>query len=437
VTFSRAWLTGVLKSRRGRAACATAIGAVALASAMPAAAAGATAAAPAPRVIATTAIGQYPAGLAVNPRTGTVYVLNNYSSGSDRVAVLNPRTSKIATTIPIKGNVRNPAPALAVSPVTGDIYVNGAHTYSRSQSWVDGAVTAISGRTNKVIATIGFHAPRGGAVSPVTGDFYVANTQMNGRTSVVVINGDKVLATIGVPKAASVMAISPLTGAIYVAGGLSPTVTVISGRTNKIIATIDFPQNSTMSMAVSPVTGKVYAEDGGCTRESECTSTVAVISGQTNKIIGRDSFDSIPGQIAFGSKTGDVYVSTGDVYVTGANSQELAVISGQTNKVIDSIEFPACEPSGVGGLGSPGQFAISPRTGNLFVPIASGNDCRTYSVQVVSSQTNKIIGAVQLPTPGQQIAADPVTGEIYVLRPQTLTSVDGEVPPSVASVISD
>jgi DNA-binding beta-propeller fold protein YncE len=301
---------------------------------------------PAPRVIATTAIGQYPAGLAVNPRTGTVYVLNNYSSGSDRVAVLNPRTNKIATTIPIKGNVRNPAPMLAVSPVTGDIYVNGTHTYSPSQSWVGGAVTAIS------------------------------------------------------------------------------------GRTNKIIATIDFPQNSTMSMAVSPVTGKVYAEDGGCTRESQCTSTVAVISGQTNKIIGRDSFDSILGQIAFGSKTGDVYV-------TGANSQEIAVIIGQTNKVIDSIGFPACEPSGVGALGSPGQFAISPRTGNLYVPIASGNDCQTYSVQVVSSQTNKIIGAVRLPTPGQQIAADPVTGEIYVLRPQTLTSVDGEVPPSVASVISD
>jgi DNA-binding beta-propeller fold protein YncE len=181
-----------------------------------------------------------------SPRTGTVYVLNNYGSGSDRVAVLNPRTNKIATTIPIKRNVRNPAPVLAVSPVTGDIYVNGTATHSPSQSWVGGAVTAISGRINKTIATI------------------------------------------------------------------------------------DFPQNSDMSMAVSPVTGKVYAEDGGCARESECTSTVAVISGQTNKIIG----------------------------------------------------------------------------------------------------------AVRLPTPGQQIAADPVTGEIYVLRPQTLTSVDGEVPPSVASVIS-
>jgi DNA-binding beta-propeller fold protein YncE len=434
VTVSRGWFTRT--SWRGRT-LAAAVGVVAVASAaVPAAAAGATAAAPAPRVVATTAIGQDPAGLAVNPRTGTVYVLNNYSSGNDRVAVLNPQTNKIATTIPIKGNVWNPAPTLAVSPVTGDIYVNGTHTHSASQSWVGGAVTAISGRTRKIIATIPFHAPHGGVVSPVTGDFYVTNTQMNGRTSVVVINGGKVLATVGVPKAASVMAVSPLTGAIYVAGGLSPTVTVISGRTNKIIATIDFPQNSTMSMAVSPVTGKVYAEDGGCTRESQCTSTVAVISGQTNKIIGTDSLDDIPGQIAFGSKTGDVYVSTGDVFVTGANSERIAVISGQTNKAIGSVEFPACEPSGV-ALSGPGPFTIGPRTGNLSVPINSGNDCQTYSVQVVSGQTSKIIGAVRLPTPGQQIAADPVTGEVYVLRPQTLTSVHGEVPPSVASVLSD
>jgi DNA-binding beta-propeller fold protein YncE len=91
----------------------------------------------------------------------------------------------------------------------------------------------------------------------------------------------------------------------------------------------------------------------------------------------------------------------------------------------------------VGGLGStPGQFAISPRTGNLYVPIVSGNDCQTSSVQEVSGQTSKIIDAVRLPTPGEEIAASPTTGEAYVLRPQSMRSVDGEVPSSVASVIS-
>jgi DNA-binding beta-propeller fold protein YncE len=157
---------------------------------------------------------------------------------------------------------------------------------------------------------------------------------------------------------------------------------------------------------------------------------VAVISGQTNKIIGTDSFDSTPGPITFGPKTGDVYVSTGETFVTGANSQAITVISGQTNKIISNIAFPVCVPA---VLINGQQFTFSPRTGDLYIPLTSGSGCRTYSLQVVSGQTNKIIGAVPLAAPGQQIAADPVTGDVYVLRPQ---SAQGNVGPYVASVIA-
>jgi DNA-binding beta-propeller fold protein YncE len=325
------------------------------------------------------------------------------------VAVINPRTNKITTTISFKGTSYSPA-NLAVSPVTGDVYVTWYHGRNA------GGVTVISGRTNKIIATLPFRSPDSGVVSPVNGDFYLTNPQKNGHNSLLVIKGGEVIATVSVPQNVAVTMISPLTGAIYLAG--VKTLAVISGHTDKVVATIPVSWNSNMSMAVSPVTGKVYVEDGGCVRESACTGTVTVISGQTNKIIGSDSFDAIPGQIAFGSKTGDVYVSTGDVFVTGANSERIAVISGQTNKAVGSLEFPACEPSGV-GLYGPGPFAIGPRTGNLYVPIASGNGCRTYSAQVVSRQTNKIIDAIRLPTlgagdrgqPGDRRYLHPAAGE--------------------------
>jgi DNA-binding beta-propeller fold protein YncE len=406
------------------------VGVVAVASAGAAAAAGTaaagtgTAAQAVPRVIATTDVGAYPTGLAVNPRTGTIYVLNSYNDFVDRVAVINPRTNKITTTISFKGTSYSPAD-LAVSPVTGDVYVTWHHGSNA------GGVTMISGRTNKIIATFPFRSPSSGVVSPVNGDFYLTKPQMNGHNSLVVINGGKVIATVGVPQVGSVTTISPLTGAIYIAG--SKTVTVISGRTNKVVATIAVFRNLNMPMAVSPVTGKVYLEDGGRIRESACTGTVTVISGQTNKIIGSDSFDAMPGPMAFGSKTGDVYVSTGDVFVTGANSERIAVISGQTNNQIDSIEFPACAPSGV-ALYGPGPVAIGPRTGNLSVPIDSGNDCKTYSVQAVSGQTSKIIGAVPLPTPGQEIAASPTTGDIYLLRPENAAN---DALPYLLEVLSD
>lgn len=425
MTVSGSWLSGVLRSRRRRAAVAAATGVVALASAVPAmagTAAGATAAV-APRVIATTDVGSDPMGLAVNPRTGTIYVLNTYNNFRDRVAVISPRTNKITATISFKGTSYSPAD-LAVSPVTGDVYVTWYY------SNYAGGVTVISGRTNKIIATLLFRSPSSGVVSPVNGDFYLTNPEKNGHNSLVTLDGGKVIATVGVPEAA-LETISPRTGAIYFE--TFKTVTVISGRTSKVVATVAVSGNPSLPMAISPVTGKVYVDDSGCRRESICTSTVTVISGQTNKVIGRDTLDSVLGQIAFGSKTGDVYASTGDVGVNGANSQEIAVISGQTNQVIDTIQFPACDPPGA-VLEGPGPFAIGPRTGNLYVPIDSGDNCEAGSVQVVSGQTSKIIDAVRLPTLGQGIAASPATGDIYLLRPG---NAQNDTLPYLLEVISD
>lgn len=422
------WLQGVLKSWRGRAGVAAAIGAVGLAAAVPAVALAGTAAPAGPRVIATTAVGANPSSLVVNPRSGTVYVVNNYlSNGSERVAVLNPRTNKLTATIPIKGGLSGGKVAvLGVSPVTGDVYVDGA---SPDGAWVGGAVTVISGRTNKVIGTIPFHDPHGGVVSPVTGDYIVANTKMNNSNTVSVINGDKVIATVAVPYVWS-MAVSPRTGAIYL--GTSNGVTVISGRTYKVIATIA-RLSSYPSIAVSPVTGKVYAEDGGCDPHNSpaCTGSVTVISDQTNEVIAVDSLKALPGQIAFGPHNGDVYVSIANLYASGANPEAIAVISGQTNKVIDNITFPFCQSA---DLTDPASFTISPRTGNLYVPIASGTSCQTYSVQEVGGQTNKVIGVVPLPTAGGLIAANPVNGEIYVLRLQV--QARGDSSPDLASVIA-
>ncbi len=179
MTVSSAWFTRVRMSWRWRAVAAV-VGVVALASAGASAAAGTaaagTAAQAAPRVIATTDVGEYPMGLAVNPRTGTIYVLNTYNDFVDRVAVINPRTNKITNTISFKGTSYSPAD-LAISPVSGDVYVTW---YNRNYS---GGVTAISGRTNKIIATFRFRSPDSGVVSPVNGDVYLTNRQKNGHNA--------------------------------------------------------------------------------------------------------------------------------------------------------------------------------------------------------------------------------------------------------------
>ena len=53
---------------------------------------------------------------------------------------------------------------------------------------------------------------------------------------------------------------------------------------------------------------------------------------------------------------------------------------------------------------------------------------------MVSGQTSKIIDAVRLPSPGQEIAASPATGDIYLLRPE---NAENDTLPYLLEVLSD
>src|ERR1700730_3223427 len=82
----------------------------------------------------------------------------------DRAAPSAVATAPVVTaTIPVGSE----SDAVAVSPLTGDVYVTDLN---------DGTVSVISGQTNTVIATIPVGtSPDGVAVSPLAGDVYVTN----------------------------------------------------------------------------------------------------------------------------------------------------------------------------------------------------------------------------------------------------------------------
>jgi DNA-binding beta-propeller fold protein YncE len=438
VAVCGAWFPSVLTSWRGRAAVAAVIGAVALASAAPAALAGTTAKAAPQRVIATVRVGDGPAAFAVDPRTGAVYVVNQ---GSRTVTVISGRTGKVAITVPIKEASTLAPCEVTVSPVTGEVYVSNCATGVSKKP-----VTVLSGRTNKVIATL----PVSGsvnAVSPVTGDVYLTAYSSDGSSSVTVLSGrtNKVIATI--PHASAVnMAVNPRTGEVYLntataAGG--GAVTVLNGRTNKVAAVITVdkpaadPEDGTYpeNLAVSPATGQVYVFSTGYKQPNVLT----VIDGRTNKII-----TTIPGVDGLGSLQLGVG-RTGTVYASGNETNTMDVISGQTNQIINTITF-SDYPIDPGFT----EFAISQRTGDAYVPdiVYRSNGTGIYTavvgVSVISAQTGKITGTIRLPEavgyedqsgPYNQIAVSPVTGDIYTLNPVNALTQNPN-PPYEVSVIS-
>lgn len=122
-------------------------------------------------IIATFGIGANSWLLGFGPVNGDPYLGNPYSG---TVSVISGRTYRVIDTIRIDVNQR--VNGMAVSPVTGDVYVSDGELQ-------DIGVQVISGQANKVIATIltgnrqnGPNRTEGIAVSPLNGDAYVVNS---------------------------------------------------------------------------------------------------------------------------------------------------------------------------------------------------------------------------------------------------------------------
>ena len=121
-----------------------------------------------------------------------------------------------------------------------------------------------------------------------------------------------VTATIPVGGESDSVAANPLTGSVYVTNQFDNTVSVISGQTNTVTATI--PVGNPQGMAVNALTGDVYVTNFN-------DGTVSVISGRTNTVTTTIPVGSGPAGVA-------VNPLTGAVYTANIGDDTVSVISG-------------------------------------------------------------------------------------------------------------
>lgn len=251
-------------------------------------------------------VGGYPAGVAVNPSTGKVYVANFLSK---TVSVIDGATNTVVATI---SGVPSPA-FVAVNPVTNIVYVTNIG---------NNTVSMIDGATNTVVAniTVGY-LPYGVAVDPVTNMVYVVN---DGNDTVSVINGatNRVVANISVGYSPYGVAVNPSTNMVYVANFYGNTVSVINGATNTVVANVSvwYPP---IGVAVNPSTGMVYVT-------SSWSDTVSVIDPSNNTVVADV-------QVGFGPYGVAVNPSTDTVYVTNLGDNTVSVINGAYNTVVATV----------------------------------------------------------------------------------------------------
>ena len=293
---------------------------------------------PSGTVIATTAVGRYPYSVAVSPTgtfAGDVYV-TNYSDSS--VSVINPSGIVIAT---ITGSFSTPE-QVAVSPTgtfAGDVYVANRGNGTVSVIQPGGTLTA---PTFTVLTTVsvgvgGRPRPVGLAVSPITGDVYVTNSGSN-KVSVIQPGGTltaptfTVLTTIVVGQGPSGVAISPtgtFAGDVYVESSGTGTVSVI-GPGNTLLTTITgfSLSGGSFPVAVSSTTGDAYVANSD--------GTVSVIqpggtlTAPTFTVLSPITVGSSPLAVAANPATTGTYA--GDIYVT--NNGSVSVINPTSKAVV-------------------------------------------------------------------------------------------------------
>src|SRR5579864_1816302 len=313
-----------------------------------------------------------PVAVAVNPVTNKAYTANWTTNDVTVVdgLTLARRTFPVGT---------NPD-AIAVNPMTNMIYV---------ANYTSNTITIINGNTNSTSsAAVGIMGPEAVAVNPITNKIYVAD--IGGVVSVVdgITNQ---FVTVDVGGAPQALAINTITDKIYIANWNTNNVVVLDGATNTF-TTIIPPTNTTSSrgepsnqIAVNPVTNKIYVANWN-------TNDVTVIDGVTNAAVSVP-VGTTPTALAVNSLTNMIYVSTG---VTST----VTVINGATNS---TFTLPAQ------GLG---DIAFNEGSNKIYVSSNGG------TVTVIDGSTN---GTWTLSSAGGAgtLGVDALHNKIYIANGAT------------------
>src|SRR5919106_1657348 len=310
-------------------------------------------------------VNTFPIGVAVNPSTKKVYVVNEFSN---TVSVIDTNTDTVKSTTKLDDITVGKSPVgIAVNPSANWIYVTNLD---------DGTVSVIDGITKDVIKTLSVgKTPYGIAVNPLSNQIYVTDIITN---MVTVIDGEtnEISTKIPVGKRPTGLAIDipdkkGENNRLYVANYDSDSVSVIDLATNEITNNITSVGDSPVGMAVNSISNKLYVSN-------IASNTVAVID--TNNInsndinnktrvknntailkeikvnptlktsySGEDSFVNIPSDVGFPLLASQVTIDSFEnrVYITNTGSNTITIIDGKSNEVAIRLTFNINPPNTV------------------------------------------------------------------------------------------
>ena len=329
-------------------------------------------------LVATVPVGIDPAGLTYDAPTRTVLVAN---AGSGNVSSINGTKPERAS-IPVGGS------PLAVVEANGTDRV-----------WVTNFDSdTLTGLNDTSVGTLGANAttvwlggaPDAVAIDPDTGTIYAG-----GGSSLFGVN-ETTLVTSGpepVGPLASAVVYDPGTRSVYVANTDSDTVTVVSGTTMQVTATINVCAGPD-GLAYDSATEDILVACGG-------TDLMDVITDSSNSVAREVEVGPLPEGVVYDPLTNGIFVETLD---------GLSEVSPTTWTVTNNNTVYASGP--------PVFPALDLATDDIYVPV-----WYLGVVDVVSASNDSLVGTVAVGGTPVAAAVDPTTGLVYVSNSEE-SSVD-------------
>src|ERR671911_430896 len=303
-------------------------------------------------------VNTFPIGIAVNPSTNKLYVVNEYSN---TVSVIDTNTDTVKSTISL-GNFPY---GIDINPLNNRIYITNRG--SNTVSVLDGSVD-----TKLHDIAVG-KSPVGIAVNPLSNKIYVTDIITD---TVTVIDGEtnEISAKIPVGKKPTGLAVDipdkkGENNRLYVANYDSDSVSVIDTTTNEVISNITSIGDSPVGIAINSISNKLYVSNiesntvavidtnninsddiNNKTRAKNNTALLKEIKVNPTlktSYSGEDSFINIPADVGFPLLASQVTIDSIEniVYITNTGSNTITIINGKSDEVAIRLTFNINPPN--------------------------------------------------------------------------------------------
>ena len=296
-------------------------------------------------------------------------------------------------------------------------------------------------------------------INPVSGSVYVATLDdEDNKIHLISKITNKITATIRIDDGIKGIAVNSATNKIYVVNRKTVTVTVIDGKTNKIIDVIKLQENIELlfraeGIKVNPFTHRIYVLKDSTKKKPNPTKPgnilgmpmrravsigedikekeIIVIDGTTNQVIKSIKLDfnaltevidphisnsifspnlfsdasfalSSVYKIEINPLTNRIYIYIRIINDDGDGFNSILVIDGSTNKIIETLDL-----SGIPGTND--MVAISPKTNRIYL-----NDPTNNTLKVIDGSSYRIVSEIKIGGSPYSIKVDPSTNLIYM-----------------------